>query len=306
MFSRRDLLAKSPLAFFLPKLNPNNITEPSFKQGLLLNESSEKIQKILEILPKDFNINLENFQKLVNQNCIPQFMWPITGKINYPNVQKWYQNGKLHRDNDQPAIIRSDGSKEWYQNGKLHRDNDQPAIICSNGNQTWYQNGKLHRDNDQPAIIYPNGKKEWYQNGKLHRDNDQPASITPSGNMKWAQNGKLHRINGPALIYNIKTSKLLHEKTSELKRINCKPVPPEQQCQEERWFQYGELHRENGPAVTLYDGTKAWVIHGKLHREDGPAYIHADGTEEWYLNDKVHRIDGPAITLYDGTKKMVS
>jgi len=33
----------------------------------------------------------------------------------------WYQHGKLHRGNDQPAEIWPDGTKIWYRRGKLHR-----------------------------------------------------------------------------------------------------------------------------------------------------------------------------------------
>ena len=105
----------------------------------------------------------------------------------------WHKNGKQHRDNDQPAVIRFDGSNEWYKNGRLHRDNDKPAEIRFDGIKGWYTNGKLHRDNDQPAIIYNDGSKAWYTNGKLHRDNDQPAVIWESGSKewyKWYKNGE--------------------------------------------------------------------------------------------------------------------
>jgi len=54
-------------------------------------------------------------------------------------------NDQLHRDNDLPAIINSDGTEKWYQNDQLHRDNDSPAIIYGSGSQSWYQNDKLHR-----------------------------------------------------------------------------------------------------------------------------------------------------------------
>jgi len=33
----------------------------------------------------------------------------------------------------------------WYKNGKLHRDNDKPAIIWNNGDMSWYINGKFIR-----------------------------------------------------------------------------------------------------------------------------------------------------------------
>ena len=39
--------------------------------------------------------------------------------------------------------IYANGSKSWYQNGKYHRDNDQPAVIYANGSKGWCQNGKF-------------------------------------------------------------------------------------------------------------------------------------------------------------------
>ena len=81
------------------------------------------------------------------------------------NGHYWFKNGKLHRDNDLPAIIFGIGDRYWYKNGELHRDNDLPAIICENGDQFWYKNGKLHRDNDLPAEIWIDGSRFWYQNG---------------------------------------------------------------------------------------------------------------------------------------------
>ena len=77
----------------------------------------------------------------------------------------WYKNGKCHRENDQPAVITSNGSKHWFKNGKIHRDNDQPGLIYSNGIKYWYKDGDLHRDNDQPAIIFYSGVQRWYKDG---------------------------------------------------------------------------------------------------------------------------------------------
>ena len=34
-----------------------------------------------------------------------------------------------------------DGTKNWYKEGKLHRDNDQPAIIEANGTKYWCKDG---------------------------------------------------------------------------------------------------------------------------------------------------------------------
>lgn len=111
----------------------------------------------------------------------------------YTHYQAWFQNGKLHRDGDMPAVIRTNGTQIWYRNEKIHRDNDLPAEMYANGTQKWYQNGKLHRDNDLPAIIRSDGNKEWYQNGLKHRDNDLPAIIRSDGSKEWWINGELHK-----------------------------------------------------------------------------------------------------------------
>ena len=81
------------------------------------------------------------------------------------SIQLWLRNGKIHRDNDLPAII--DGNvKYWRQNGLRHRDNDLPAEIWADGTQIWYQNDKVYRDNGLPAEIWAEGTPRWYQNGK--------------------------------------------------------------------------------------------------------------------------------------------
>ena len=119
--------------------------------------------------------------------------------------QMWHQNGKYHRDDDQPAIIWGSGSQEWYQKGWRHRDGDRPAIIYGDGTQEWRQNGWLHRDGDRPAIIYgvgANGRQEWYQNGQLHRDGDRPAVIEADGRQSWYRRGLRHRDGGrPARVW---------------------------------------------------------------------------------------------------------
>jgi hypothetical protein len=79
-------------------------------------------------------------------------------------------DGKCHSFNDQPAIINLHGDKDWYQHGNLHRDNDQPASIRSiGGKREWYQHGERHRDNDNPAVVWDFGRREWYQRGRVYR-----------------------------------------------------------------------------------------------------------------------------------------
>lgn len=91
--------------------------------------------------------------------------------------------GKLHSFYDIPARVlifdyRASDSfvitydyREWYKNGKLHRDEDNPAYIQTtipykhySDTKRWYQNGMLHREHDRPAII-EDGIEKYYKNG---------------------------------------------------------------------------------------------------------------------------------------------
>jgi len=104
----------------------------------------------------------------------------------YITSQYWYDtNGKLHRDDDLPAVIFwfFDGTHhpshmQWYQHGILTRVDDKPTTIQNdrNGNisqQEWNEagfQGKLHRETG-PARIYANGEVEfWYDGWMLPMD----------------------------------------------------------------------------------------------------------------------------------------
>src|ERR1700722_5431120 len=129
---------------------------------------------MLEYLPEDvlgliaidnnqtwFNLvrTCKYFQKFSDQDDLKQKFLRMSSDNNW-KIKYTLPNGDVHTFDD--PCIYSDGTKEWYQNGNLHRDNDQPAIICPNGDREWYQNGNLHRDNDQPAAIYSSGTRHWY------------------------------------------------------------------------------------------------------------------------------------------------
>jgi hypothetical protein len=54
-----------------------------------------------------------------------------------------YYNG-LDYINDEVAdgvYVNNRGDLFWYRNGRLHRDNGQPAIIYINGKKEWFKNG---------------------------------------------------------------------------------------------------------------------------------------------------------------------
>ena len=143
----------------------------------------------------------EQIEMFHSNNIKYKLLEIIDVSMYYDNVS-YLRNGKLHRDNDLPAVIYTDGKQRWYQNGLTHRDNDLPAVITEEGDQTWYKNGFKHRDNDLPAKINANGDKYWYQNGFHYRDNDLPAIIRTCGEKVWYKNGLIHRDNDlPAITY---------------------------------------------------------------------------------------------------------
>jgi antitoxin component YwqK of YwqJK toxin-antitoxin module len=110
-----------------------------------------------------------------------------------------FSSRKLHSYNDQPAIIKANGTRIWYKYGKKHRKtlNENglvlPALISEGGDMHWYRNGKLHRDNDLPAFEHL-GYKAWYRDGKPFRENDKPNVVRGDGTQEWRNSDdKLHR-----------------------------------------------------------------------------------------------------------------
>lgn len=77
------------------------------------------------------------------------------------------KSGILHRDNNQPAIIRYRPLlEEWRVEGVLHRT-DGPARITDTAKE-WWVDGKLHRF-DGPAVETTNGNIEWWLFGKEYK-----------------------------------------------------------------------------------------------------------------------------------------
>jgi hypothetical protein len=71
--------------------------------------------------------------------------YPFEGEVKTVNGNIYYfENNKLHRENDLPAIIHSNGTKEWYVNGERHRNNNLPAIESFDGEKQWYVHDKCY------------------------------------------------------------------------------------------------------------------------------------------------------------------
>ncbi len=132
------------------------------------------------------------------------------------------RHGELHRDGDQPAVIRQTGSKEWWCNGQLHRTDDKPAIIWADGTKEWWVAGQRHRAVGA-AVEQKDGHKEWWRSGELVKvkyavripaagpvigyfkngllHNVRGAAVElPNGGRLYYQNGLLHRPDGPAVL----------------------------------------------------------------------------------------------------------
>ncbi|HMC00637.1 MAG TPA: hypothetical protein VKN14_06335 [Flavobacteriaceae bacterium] len=151
-------------------------------------------------------------------------VWVLNEQELDSNNFDWYK-AKIHRENDLPAVICSNGTKQWYKDNKLHRDNDNPAIIFPNGTKYWYNQGKLHRNFDKPATIFPNGTKEWYFDGKLHRRDKKPARITPF-DREWWEYGQLQKVKYNDITI-IRTKIIFKGMSEKLKELLTKANPKE-------------------------------------------------------------------------------
>jgi len=152
-----------------------------------MNKDINNIQKLYEA-------NQEQSITVKDQNQVPK---GYTGHITCADdgTQKWYKNGKVHRE-DGPAIIWADGTQVWFKNNKAHRE-DGPAIIEPDGSQSWFLEGKKYskeefdviRNKYTSHIKLTDGTQKWYKNGVLHRE-DGPAIIEPNGHQVWYFNGR--------------------------------------------------------------------------------------------------------------------
>ena len=89
----------------------------------------------------------DNVVEWFDQNKIKLQLWKEHVTTLSGNLECYKTNGKYHSENDQPSYILDffmNGKKTcyWYKMDILHRDNDLPAKIFSDGSCEWYVNGK--------------------------------------------------------------------------------------------------------------------------------------------------------------------
>ena len=137
---------------------------------------------LLRVIPKDIVERIviltdsyrdyKTICQLIERLKDPQRRARIIESITKREVDKegnilYYLDGKLHRENDKPAIEWADGTKSWwYRKGQHHRENDKPAVEWAHGTKEWWYKGQLHRENGKPAVEGVDGMKEWWVNGK--------------------------------------------------------------------------------------------------------------------------------------------
>lgn len=119
------------------------------------------------------DINSLSFLSEKDKECVwssIQFGHPITARTN-----DWMKNNKIAWCCDKKTIknysgflfVFSESSLYHFKDGKIHQDDDKPAVVTETNEKFWYQNNALHRVNN-PAIIEL-GFEHWYLNGKRHR-----------------------------------------------------------------------------------------------------------------------------------------
>ena len=105
--------------------------------------------EILENINRDYNKNVTNNIKIKKIISKKELLQKCNCKNNnnnnnydlqeiYINInQFWYNDHKLHRDNDLPIIIFKNGNCEWYQKDILH--NNVYNKVEQFNIKTWYQ-----------------------------------------------------------------------------------------------------------------------------------------------------------------------
>lgn len=206
---------------------------------------------------------------------------------------EWWQDGLRHREGDLPAFVKWH-AQMWWRRGVLHRDGDLPAVIDGK-KMEWWKDGVRHRDGDMPAIIdvHLDGvgvTKEWWSHGQRHRDGDRPAFTKTAGTFdvkEWWCHGKRHRDGDlPAFIQLGKWKMQEWYKNGETHRDGDLPAriwsTPDEAVQE--WWWHGRRHRDYGPAKIIENVRQEWWKHGQLHRDRWPAVVWKSGRGEFWIH----------------------
>jgi hypothetical protein len=103
----------------------------------------------------------------------------------------------VYEEGDIKIVTESNGDVSYYKNGKLHREENKPAVI-KKGELRWYRNGKLCRDDPCPAVIMRDDENdgyllEWFKKGKRLDSKYEISYI--NGQLKYWRNEREHITN---------------------------------------------------------------------------------------------------------------
>lgn len=104
--------------------------------------------------------------RIIEELSVEQFRH-LTGCFTTTNATIHLKNGKLHREDDLPAIEYVNGDKRYYVHGVRHR-NGQPAVEKANGDYIYCVHGQCHNPTG-PAIKSTRWwgiKYRWVLNGR--------------------------------------------------------------------------------------------------------------------------------------------
>lgn len=133
----------------------------------------------------------------------------------HTGIQEAISSGQLHRLDGLALLGRSEDQaiqlEVWFQDGKVERAEDEPAVIAwSKGKRVeerWALGGQLHRE-DGPAVIMGGESvlrvEYWFSHGQLHGEDHPAILIFISGSKTteyWYREGVLHREDGPAVVH---------------------------------------------------------------------------------------------------------
>lgn len=137
---------------------------------------SSVLELIAECLPVSDVPEMLIYNYLPGDNCLDDatlnaiFQKPHKKKSRF-GVRTYLDSGctVLHSFDGNPAIDEplGEGVRRYYRNGKLHRENDKPAIVSCWGKQ-WYRFGKLHREKYPAVISRHDNDYAWYLNDGCH------------------------------------------------------------------------------------------------------------------------------------------
>ena len=75
-------------------------------------------------------------------------------KKNLKYVKSVDENGDPHSYDDKPSIIMPARARIWQKNGKLHRDNNKPAVEWKSGVLEFWLEGKFIRRLEKSEVPF--------------------------------------------------------------------------------------------------------------------------------------------------------